>query len=277
MLKYGGTLYLKLPVPSHLDSSSLHSGQTVCLLLVTLPVSWDSLCFLILCLYKQFLLLSCRPQASHLNRLHEIAAVKEGMNRHPACEDGTLCADEGFSKGDGWWLVALVERRLVVLPAWGGAGVLFSWWGLSNGRFLVTGGVIHRTRNSCLSRLWRRSVLAWWRRLFTGRLLITCCLGWARSSFTFSLWCWLFRIQRQPQIFVGVDGHVMAKAKGVIIPGRKIITPVGLQTNIIHIYTALSKPTHQDSSQIIWMLGWQFKVDCLFFLWVNEVLEEGFV
>lgn len=164
MLKYGGTLYLKLPVSSQLDSSSLHSVQTVWLLPVTLLVSWDSLCFLILCLCQQFLLLSCRPQASHLNRLHEIAGVDEGMNRPPACEDGTVCEDEGFSRGDGWLLVALVEQGLAVLPAWGGAGGLFWWWGPSNGRCLMTGGVIHWTRNSCLSWLWKRNVLAWWQR-----------------------------------------------------------------------------------------------------------------
>lgn len=80
-LKLSDSILIVCPCDVTFDSSSLHSGQKVCLLLVTLLVSWDILCYLILCLYKQFLLLSCRPQASPLNRLHEIAAVEEGMNK----------------------------------------------------------------------------------------------------------------------------------------------------------------------------------------------------
>ena len=56
---------------SHLFCFSLHSGQTTCLFPASFPPSSStllvSLCFLFLCLYKQFLLLKFIPQSSHWN------------------------------------------------------------------------------------------------------------------------------------------------------------------------------------------------------------------
>lgn len=51
---------------TYLKSAVLHSGQTICLFLGALSSFTVDLCFLNLCLYRQFLLLNIKPHSGHV-------------------------------------------------------------------------------------------------------------------------------------------------------------------------------------------------------------------
>ena len=113
---------------SHLFCISLHSGQTTCLFPASFPPSSStllvSLCFLFLCLHKQFLLLKFIPQSSHWNLVipsqlgggtESAESVLEESYAIVPWEVG--CVDAGAGAGgpvlgDGWELKTLFSEGL---------------------------------------------------------------------------------------------------------------------------------------------------------------------
>lgn len=63
---------------TYLKSAVLHSGQTICLFLGALSSFTVDLCFLNLCLYRQFLLLNIKPHSGHWKRAEASGVVADG-------------------------------------------------------------------------------------------------------------------------------------------------------------------------------------------------------
>lgn len=63
---------------TYLKSAVLHSGQTICLFLGALSSFTVDLCFLNLCLYRQFLLLNIKPHSGHWKRAEASGVVAYG-------------------------------------------------------------------------------------------------------------------------------------------------------------------------------------------------------
>ena len=129
---------------SHLFCFSLHSGQTTCLFPASFPPSSStllvSLCFLFLCLYKQFLLLKFIPQCSHWNLV--IPSHLGGGNESALEESDAIVAWEvgcveagagtgGPVPGDGWVLETLFSEGLACGQA---CGLLFCAGLVGSGR-----------------------------------------------------------------------------------------------------------------------------------------------
>ena len=132
---------------SHLFCFSLHSGQTTCLFPASLPPSsWTilvGLCFLFLCLYKQFLLLKFIPQCSHWNLVipshlgggnESAESALEESDAIVAWEVGCVEAGAGAGgpvPGDGWELETLFSEGLSCGQA---CGLLFCAGLVGSGR-----------------------------------------------------------------------------------------------------------------------------------------------
>ena len=123
---------------------SLHSGKTTCLFPASFPPSSStllvSLCFLFLCLYKQFLLLKFIPQSSHWNL---VIPSQLGGGTESALEESYAivpwevgCVDAGAGAGgpvlgDGWELETLFSEGLacglLFCPGLVGSGRIKRW------------------------------------------------------------------------------------------------------------------------------------------------------
>ena len=135
---------------SHLFCFSLHSGQTTCLFPASFPPSSStllvSLCFLFLCLYKQFLLLKFIPQCSHWNLVIPSHLGGGNESAESALEESDAivawevgCVDAGAGTGgpvlgDGWELETLFSEGLACGQAFGlfcaglvGSGCIKGW------------------------------------------------------------------------------------------------------------------------------------------------------
>ena len=120
---------------SHLFCFSFHSGQTTCLFPASFPPSSStllvSLCFLFLCLYKQFLLLKFIPQSSHWNLVipSQLGGGTESAESaleesYPIIPWEVGCVDAGAGAGgpvlgDGWELETLFSEGLACGQACG--------------------------------------------------------------------------------------------------------------------------------------------------------------
>ena len=132
---------------SHLFCFSLHSGQTTCLFPASFPPSSStllvSLCFLFLCLYKQFLLLKFIPQCSHWNLVIPSQLGGGTESAESALEKSyaivpweVSCVDAGAGAGgpvlgDGWELETLFSEGLACGQA---CGLLFCAGLVGSGR-----------------------------------------------------------------------------------------------------------------------------------------------
>ena len=135
---------------SHLFCFSLHSGQTTCLFPASFPPSSStllvSLCFLFLCLYKQFLPLKFIPQSSHWNLVIPSQLGGGTESAESALEKSyaivpweVSCVDAGAGAGgpvlgDGWELETLFSEGLACGQAFGlfcaglvGSGCIKGW------------------------------------------------------------------------------------------------------------------------------------------------------
>ena len=107
-------------VLSHLDCFPVHSGQ-IGLLSLALGPSLVVLCFLILYLYKQFLLLNCKPQSWHWNWLPTLGTGSSWDNSFPlsVCGEAVVVAEDvgGSVVGDGWsWELSLLVLDVDAAP-----------------------------------------------------------------------------------------------------------------------------------------------------------------
>ena len=132
---------------SHLFCFSLHSGQTTCLFPASFPPLSSTLlvglCFLFLCLYKQFLLLKFIPQCSHWNLVipshlgggnESAESALEESDAIVAWEVGCVEAGAGAGgpvPGDGWELETLFSEGLSCGQA---CGLLFCAGLVGSGR-----------------------------------------------------------------------------------------------------------------------------------------------
>ena len=132
---------------SHLFCFPLHSGQSTCLFPASFPPSSSTLlvglCFLFLCLYKQFLLLKFIPQCSHWNLVIPSQLGGGTESAESALEESYAivpwevgCVDAGAGAGgpvlgDGWELETLFSEGLacglLFCPGLVGSGRIKRW------------------------------------------------------------------------------------------------------------------------------------------------------
>ena len=183
---------------SHLFCFSLHSGQTTCLFPASFPPSSStllvSLCFLFLCLYKQFLLLKFIPQSSHWNLVIPSQLGGGTESAESALEESYAivpwevgCVDAGAGAGgpvlgDGWELETLFSEGLACGQA---CGLLFCAGLVGSGRVKGWGlfALDKRSADGEESNCWSIIIALWLNvRHWGPRVLRTFFCGWRQPA-----------------------------------------------------------------------------------------------